>query len=379
MNSLKRVAQISAIVCGIALLATIIMTPFTVSSVINIYNNMVDKATAESDQYTIVTDLDPNTKQLIINTERDRYSFINICVVESPDENIHILTKDIGFEKYVPEILYRDGSAVLGFRWKSDGKLSEENVLQALYHTLEGYYYKCIIQLPASAFLSIEGENMADLYRWMDVQFKGFANYEEFQASYENFEKTIVKQEAYNNYRNTISGQLQHINNLRMNISNNTDSYSSEDFLSFTATQYAEIKELRSNMLKSSYNFRTEYSLQDNESISNIYLEMQKMISELCAQEQEYDLLSVQQNIARERFNNGEINEESFSKTINEAFDRQVELDLNISNLRQKFFDYLHEDFLEEQNSDPEADLEEIRSDDHSSPEVIITTNSTLN
>ncbi len=359
MNSMKRIAQISAIVCGIALLATIALTPFAVSSAINAYNSFVDKAESEKDQYIIETTIDSAVKSLTLS---DRYYFYRtLRIEESPDNEIHILTRDNGFEKYLPNVTVIDDDATVSFYFQGDIKLSEENLLQALSFSMERYEDGTVIQIPASVSLYMDPAYMENGYRNLDIQFKGFANYEEFIKSYDDWTASAAARDAYYDYIATIDNQLNHINEIRLNIHETTGYYSGqESFMNYAASQYNDIRNLRSDMLKTSYNFRKEYSSQDEEVISAAYIEMQNKVTELCAIEQEYDLLSVQQHIAEERFGNGELDGDAFSKIMDECFSKQVELDLSITQLRQDFYNYLHEDFLGEDFSEGELDIPDV-------------------
>ncbi len=357
MNSMKRIAQISAIVCGIALLATIALTPFAVSSAINVYNSFVEKAETEKDQYIIETTIDSAVKSLTLS---DRYYFYRtLRIEESPNNEIHILTQDNGFEKYLPNVTIIDDDATVSFYFQGDIKLSEENLLQALSFSMERYEDGTVIQIPASVSLYMDAEYMEEGYRNLDIQFKGFANYEEFIKSYDDWAASTAARDSYYDYIATIDNRLNQINEMRLNIHETTGYYSTqESFMNDAASQYNNIRNLRSDILKTNYNFRKEFSSQDEESISAAYMEMQNKVTELCTIEQEYDLLSVQQHIAEERFGNGELDGDAFSKIVDECFSQQVKLDLSITQLRQDFYDYLHEGILSEEELDiPDVDV----------------------
>jgi hypothetical protein len=112
---------------------------------------------------------------------------------------------------------------------------------------------------------------------------------------------------------------------------------------------YVNIKELRSDMLKRSYNFRKEYSIQTAEELEAAYLEMNNVIVELCEYEKEYDLLTAKVAEANNNLNDGNrtANAQKLEQLAQTAFDRQVELDLSISKLREKLNGYLLEELVD--------------------------------
>lgn len=345
MNSLKKIAAISGIVFAAALLVAIIATPFAVSGGIDFYNALLDEAEKQKDQHWMETTVDSVVKELTI-TDIGYYGFVT--VQESPDHQIHIKNQDFGFSCIVPDLNIRGDKAELNFIWNSDPKLTEENLIQWLSSELyNNYSRQSIIQLPSDVSLHLSEENLENLYHYVRLDYKGFANYEELQSQLDGWTAVLESRNAYGDYLHEVESQLNHINELRQELAYAAENTHNVDvFQRETAVTYIDIKECRSNLLKRSYNLRKEFGLQSEEALDSAYLEMNALIVELCEYEKQYDLLSAKVTEARFQLNNGEKGEHEFSRVADSCYSQQVDLDLSIGKLREKLSNYLREDFV---------------------------------
>ncbi len=344
MNSMKKIAAISAIISAVFLLLSVILTPFAVSGAVNIYNSFIDAAQEQKDDFVFTTTLDSTVKELTI-TGSGYYS--EIVIEESPDNQIHIKNQDLGFSYITPELKLRGTKADLSFQWINDPKLSEENIIQWLAAELSNYRGETVIQLPASASLHFAEEEMFDLFRNVRLEYTGFANYTDLQSSLDAWSLQQKARDVYSDYLYTVNNTLNSIRQQRYDLAEfSINTHSVESFQLHSAEQYATIKEQRSNLLKQSYNLRKEYSTQSAEELEAAYLEMNNVIVELCDLEKQYDLLSVKVSEARQQLNNGNLNlnAQKFEQISNDSYDKQVELDLEISRLREQFEAYLMEE-----------------------------------
>lgn len=341
MNSLKKIAAISAIICGIALVLAIILTPFAVSSAIDFYNAMVEKAEANAEKYVIDTTLDSAIRELTI-ADSAYYGIIQIQ--ESTDGQIHILNQDRGFDYIVPEVTVNGSTARVTFHWHNDPKLTEENILQLLAAELnDNYRQQTIIQLPADASLHLDEEYLDDLYYHVDLKYSGFANAEQLRQQLDQWYASTQTARAYEQYLEQMNNQLQDTESLRCNVTENLDNDYFVDTASFVQTwagQYAQLESVRMDMAKNAYQFRLNYSGLPEESLTEEYLEVCESVRELCEAEQNYDLLSVQRMEAEWKLADGEISQEDYQKLRSDSFQRQPELELRISTLSSRFQSY---------------------------------------
>ncbi len=352
MNSLKKIAVISAIICGITLILTIILTPFAVSSALDFYNQLVDRAEENAEQYVIRTDLDSKIKELTI--ENSGY-YGGIMIEESPDNCIHILTQDRGFDYIVADVQNKGSHAFVNFLWHNDPKINEENILQFIAsEMLDNYRRWTIIQLPADASLHLSSEYMGDLYHNISFKYDGFANFDELSKEMDDWFTSYEAERYYADYSNHINDQLAEIRSLRHGLSDSAQAWVGvENFQSYAAPQYVMIKDMRSDLLKRSYNFRKEYGTQTQEELDAVYLQYCDLIEKLYTAEKEYDLLSAKVNDAHRKLADGEMSEHQFSSIADSCYTQQVDLDLTISNLRDQFEAYLFENILNPQSNPP--------------------------
>ena len=367
MNSLKKIAAISAIVCGIALILTIILTPFAVSNALDFYNELVDKAEASAEEYVIHTDFDSKIKELTI--ENSGY-YGAILIEESPDNAIHILTQDRGFDYIMPDVQIKGNSAVVSFLWQNDPRINEENILQLIAsEMLDNYRRWTVIQLPASASLHLSGEYMADLYSAINFKYDGFANYGELSNEMDDWYAAHEVQQKYADYLEHVNDKLNEIRQVRSELSESADAWVDvELFQGYAAPYYHQIKDSRSDLLKRSYNFRKEYGTQPQEELDSVYLEYSRLIEELGAAEKEYDLLSAKVSDARRKLADGEMSENQFSSIADSCYTQQVDIDLTISKLRDKLEAYLTEDILNPENNLPVYPVEYDGYDEYGVP-----------
>ena len=348
MNSLKKIAAVSGIVFVITLILSIVLTPFAVSSSIDIYNDLLARAEENSESYWFRTDVDSAVKELVL-AHSGYYG--EIVVKESPDNEIHIKNQDNGFSYIKPELDIRGDKAQLNFIWVNDPKLTEENVLQFLASEFyDNYRYRSVIELPASASLRFAEENMEDLFYNVRFEYTGFANYAELQSLQDGWAAVLEARSVYDEHQNIVLSVLNDISQQRESIAwAAEDCTNVEEFQEVWAVEYINIKEQRSDLLKRTYNFRKEYSTQPAEELESTYLELNNVIVELCEYEKEYDLLTAQVAEARANLNSGYINynAQRYEKLSESAYDRQVELDLSISKLREKLSAYLLERFMD--------------------------------
>ncbi len=345
MNSLKKVAVIAAIISAVALLITIILTPFAVSGVIDTYNGIIEKAEENADSYWIQTDLKKNITELTISYP-EHYG--SILIEESPDDQIYILNQDWGFEYLLPVVQYNGDSATLDFNWKHDYKLNEENILQAIAQEINPIGPRCtIIQLPSHVSLKLDDDYMDSLYYMVDFVYCDFANYEEVRQQMDDWYGQHQVKHFRNNFLAEVNDELNEIRHMRLNITNNCQYFDNAEYFQVEfADEYAALKNMRSDLLKRAYNFRKEYGTQTVEQLDSEYLELSAAIEKLCATEKSYDLLSAKVYEAQHKLEYGEISEEQFSSINDTCFTQQVDLDLTISKLREKFENYLHAEIL---------------------------------
>ncbi len=352
MNSLKKIAAISGIICAIALILTIIITPFAVSSALDFYNEMVDRAEENSGKYIIRTDLDSKVKELTL--ENSGY-YGEIMIEESPDNAIHILTQDRGFDYIVADVQNKGSHASVNFLWHNDPRINEENILQFLAsEMLDNYRRWTVIQLPADASLHLSDEHMDDLYYNINFNYDGFANFDELSAEMDDWFASYEIQQQYADYITHVNEKLAEIRGQRSELSESAQAWVDvENFQNYAAPYYHQIKDDRSDLLKRSYNFRKKYGTQTPEELDAVYLEHNRMIEELCAAEKEYDLLSAKVSDARYKLNNGEMTRPQFSSIADGCYTQQVDIDLTISRLRDKLEAYLIEDIMNPENNPP--------------------------
>ena len=335
MNSLKKIAAVSGILFALALLVAIITAPFAVSGGIDFYNGILEQAEQQKEEHWFDTTVDSAVKELTI-TDVGFYGIIS--VEQSPDNQIHILNQDKGFSYIVPDVNIRGDKAELNFLWINDPKLTEENIIQWLAAELyDNYSRQSIIQLPADVSLHFAEENMGDLYHHVRLDYKGFANYEELQSQLDGWSAVLEANDAYHNYQSNILNRMNEVTELRQDIAWSAERCGDVSrFQQDWTPTYVNIKELRSDMLKRSYNFRKEYGIQTAEELEAAYLEMNSVIVELCEYEKEYDLLTAKVAEANNNLNDGNrtANAQKLEQLAQTAFDRQVELDLSISKLR---------------------------------------------
>ncbi len=360
MNSLRKLAAFSALVGAIALIISIVLAPFALSSAITLYNDLMDKAEANPELFNVYTTLDPSVETLTLMNSV--YFYDTIKIEQSPDNSIHILTKDRGFERCEPIINQKGSHAELQFNWKSDPQLDEDNLLQALYYSVEGYDYSCTIQLPTHVSLQLDEEFLENSYYSLRINYSGFANYPELKALSEQWEARFDKKMDFDNYHWEMEKELEDISRLREGLQNQAQYAEPDNYLSEHSSDYSNIKNRRSDLLKRNYNLRKELLDQDPEEMDAAYLEQVAQLSELCAKEQEYDLLTVQQHRLEMNSLNSQLDVEDHNQQLNEIFDRQVELDLEISRLRDSMNAYLQEDLLELLSATPfnETVVEEL-------------------
>lgn len=342
MNSLKKIAAVSGIICAITLVAAIILTPFAVSASVDVYNKLVTQAESSADQYWMDCSLDSAVTDL---TLADNLYYGRIHIKESADKQIHIRNLDRGFEYIRPEVSLHGSRAEVSFHWVNDPKLTRENIVQLLAaEWFTDYRHEIIVELPASVSLHFAEKAMDNLFYNVDLDFKGFANYEELQSRLDTW---IIAEEAHNTYQAYLSfvdEELQQIQILRYELADNAESTpSAAEFQLSCADTYVDIRNRRSDLLKRSYNLRKTYSTQPAVNLESDYLEMNNLIEELCAQEEQYDLLSAKVSEARAQLESGEITAEQFSSLANTCFTQQVELDLSISKKRDTVIEYLQE------------------------------------
>lgn len=355
MNSLKKIAAVSGIICTITLVAAIILTPFAVSSAMDFYNTLVDRAEASADQYWTDCSIDSTVTDLTL-AESGYYGMIFIR--ESADNQIHIRNQDTGFEYIQPNVTLHGSQAEVHFQWITDPKLTEENFMQLMAaQFFSNYRYQTIIELPASVSLHFAEENMGDLYYHVDLEFTGFANYEELRSQLDGWAAALEARNAYESYISSVNDGLTQIENLRYELASNAENaINAELFQLDTADLYVEIKNRRSDLLKRSYNFRKEYGPQTAEELDAVYLEMNSLIEELCSHEKQYDYLSAKVNEAREQMEMGEIDEEQFSTVADTCYSQQVDLDLTIGKQRDKLETFLREEILPMSDGSPDMD-----------------------
>ena len=344
MNSLKKVAVISGIVFAVTLLLSIVLTPFAVSGTVEIYNGFIDAAQEQKNDFEFVTTVDSSVKELTL-AESGYYS--EIVIQESPDNQIHIRNQDLGFSYITPKLDIRGSKAELNFIWINDPKLTEENIIQWFAAELSNYRGETVIQLPASASLYFADEQMYDLFHNVRLEYTGFANYDELQSLLDAWNTQQKSRDVYANYLYTVNDTLNSIRQQRYDLAEFSSNIDLVDaFQIHSAEQYASIKEQRSNLLKQSYNLRKEYGTRSAEELEAAYLEMNNVIVELCDLEKQYDLLSAKVSEARQNLNNGNLNlnAQKFEQISNDCYDKQVELDLEISRLREQFEAYLMEE-----------------------------------
>lgn len=348
MNSLKKIAAVSGILFALALLVAIITAPFAVSGGIDFYNGILEQAEQQKEEHWFDTTVDSAVKEL---TLADSGYYGIITVEQSPDNQIHILNQDKGFSYIVPDVNIRGDEAELNFLWINDPKLTEENIIQWLSAELyDDYSRQSIIQLPADVSLHFAEENMDDLYHHVRFDYKGFANYEELQSQLDGWTAVLEANDAYHNYQSNILNRMNEVTELRQDIAWSAEHCGDVGrFQQDWTPTYVNIKELRSDMLKRSYNFRKEYGIQTAEELEAAYLEMNSVIVELCEYEKEYDLLTAKVAEANNNLNDGNrtANAQKLEQLAQTAFDRQVELDLSISKLREKLNGYLLEELVD--------------------------------
>ena len=348
MNSLKKIAAVSGILFALALLVAIITAPFAVSGGIDFYNGILEQAEQQKEEHWFDTTMDSAVKEL---TLADSGYYGIISVEQSPDNQIHILNQDKGFSYIVPDVNIRGVKAELNFLWINDPKLTEENIIQWLAAELyDDYSRQSIIQLPADVSLHFAEENMGDLYHHVRLDYKGFANYEELQSQLDGWSAVLEARSVYDEHQNIVLSVLNDISRQRESIAwAAEDCTDVEKFQEEWAVEYINIKEQRSDMLKRSYNFRKEYGEQSAEELEAAYLEMNSVIVELCEYEKEYDLLTAKVAEANNNLNDGNrtANAQKLEQLAQTAFDRQVELDLSISKLREKLNGYLLEELVD--------------------------------
>lgn len=351
MNSLKRIAVIATIVFAVTLLLSIILTPFAVSAVIDTYNGIIEQAEEKIDSYWIQTDLKKNISELTVAYPG---YYGTLLIEESPDDSIHILNQDWGFEYMLPELMYSGSCAHLNFNWKHDYKLTEENILQAIATQLNPVGPRCtIIQLPGHASLSLNEDYMENLYFMLDFVYCDFANYEEVRQQLDDWYEQQQMEHRHSNFLSEVDNGLREIQDIRYSIANSYQHFdSAEAFQVEFADDYLALKNMRSNLLKKAYNFRKEYSTQAIEQRDSEYMEVSAAIEELCTAEKNYDLLSVKVNEAHRKLEYGEMSEHQFSAFSDSCFTQQVDLDLNISKLREKFESYLRADIPLQESSE---------------------------
>lgn len=340
MNSMKKVAIISAIISAVALLLTIILTPFAVSSVIDTYNNILEKAETNADSYWIENTLNANVTELLL-AYPEHYGSLHI--EESPDNQIHIRNQDWGFEYLIPSISYNGNTAVLDFQWKYDYKITEDTILKAIAQEISPIGPRStIIQLPSHVSLKLDEEYMDSLYYMLNFLYCDFANYEELRQQMDDWYVEHQVQIQYNHFITDVENELNKIHRMRLDISNNCQYFdNAEAFQIEFADQYVALKNTRSDLLKKAYNFRKEYGMQTAEELDSNYMELTAVIEELCAAEKSYDLLTAKMEEAHNKLNFGEMSQNQFNAFSDSCFTQQVELDLTISKLREEFSNYV--------------------------------------
>lgn len=346
MNSLKKIAAISAIIFAIALLLTIILTPFAVSSGIDFYNSIIDKAVEKQAEYWTEVTLDSTVTDLLL---LDSGYYGRITIEESPDKQIHIWNQDIGFEYIQPEVHLSGNSAEVSFLWVNDPKLSEENILQIIAANLDNHYRQTIIQLPAHASLLLDENYLGDYYYHLDLEYNGFANYEPLRKQLDDWYAASQIEVFYNNYVSELEQLLLDIEESRLHITENLYWQTSvEQFQSEFAVQYAQIRDKRMNLLTEAYDFQSSYGNAAPETLEAAFKEYAAVIEELGAAEHQYDLLTVQRQEAESKLAEGDISEETFMKICDSSFLGQSDLEVTISKLQQKLYTYLRQDVKEE-------------------------------
>lgn len=351
MNSLKKVAAIAAIVSAAALLLTIILTPFAVSGVIDTYNAFIEKAEENSDSYWMEESLKKGVLELNL---ADYPHYGDILIEESPDDLIHIRYQDWGFQYLQPSVSYNGQAANVSFIYRNDIKLNEENILQAVAAEISNAYPRMtIIQIPSSVSLKLDEDYMDMLYYTISLGTENFANFEEVQQQLDTWYEQRQVQNQYNEFMDTVVRTMDEIQQLRIELNDASNQYEREDaYMENHANIYLNIQNMRSDLLKRSYNFRKEHSTISQEALDSQYLELTAIIEELCAAEQNYDLCNVKIQQLTNNVENSYISYEAFSEESNKLFTQQVDLDLTISTLRQKFEDYLYQELELYQSSE---------------------------
>lgn len=343
MNNLKRIAAISGIIFGFALIVSIVLLPFAVSDVIDSYNVMVDEALHNSETYWDKIDLDKNIHELGL-APNFLYSY-NLLIRESPDQQIHILAQDRGFEKVEIAVQTQEPTATISAKWLNDPQISKENILQLMAAEFDRQWIHIIVELPSSASICFNEDEFLDQYYRIDFEFTGFANYEELQTSLEKNNEYIQWQEQYNDYLVNVSNELDSIRSLRDYLSDAYwDCSSVEEFLLNNSETYQTIQKERNELLKAAYRLRQQTGTHSEEDLTRQLKEMTAVVSELCETEKQYDIQSVTVCIAKSKWEEGLYTETQYLTIQEECFKQQLEFDIQIVTLSDQLTQYLNKD-----------------------------------
>ena len=271
----------------------------------------------------------------------------------------------MGFSFVKPIVKTFNDKANISFEWRNDPKITTENFAEYFkFYVLNNIRRYIIVEIPENVSLKIDGEYPEDLYANVQLNYTGFANFDDFQQNQEEILEEIEKNDALNQYLSEVNEYFYEIENISdeiesiLSMKNNNEDF--ENFEKEITDKYSYIKNLRQKMAQNTYEFIVEnnQNSKPSEEINAEYNEISKLISELSNLEKKHTLIFAEFNLVQQEYENNDIDADEYHQIYNELIAELSTLSTRIADMKQDFYNYCHNVNFQENSPQIPTDTE---------------------